>query len=127
VLDPDDHNRRVVDYFVRAGLPRDQVAVVHANTYLSASGPTSKATSIEPRVDGYATIVSRQAGGFDVVDSVAWARIDGKGRVLAEWVYWPAIPAKVVDDARKLNEMLNGAARGDFPLEDPVGRRRRER
>jgi hypothetical protein len=114
VLDPDEHNKRVVDYFVRAGLPRDQVSVVHANTYLSASGPTSKASSIEPRVDGYATIVSRKAGGFDVVDSVAWARIDGKGHVLGEWVYWPPIPTRVVDDARRLNEMLNGSGRGDF-------------
>ena len=114
VLDPDEHNKRVVNYFVRAGLPRDQVGVVHANTYLSASGPTSKAASIEPRVDGYATIVSRKAGGFDVVDSVAWARIDGKGQVLGEWVYWPPIPAKVVDDARRLNETLNGAGRSDF-------------
>lgn len=114
LLNPEEHNNRVVDYFVQAGLPRDQVGQVHANTYLSASGPTSKAISIQPRVDGYASIVSRKAGDFIVADSTAWARMDAKGRVLSEWVYWPPISSKVIDDARRLNELLNGSNRGEY-------------
>lgn len=113
-LDPDMHNRRVLDYFMQAGLPRDQVERAHANTYLSASGPTSKAISVQPRVDGYATIVSRKAAQYRVVDSVAWARMDEKGRVVSEWVYWPAIPAGVVADAYRLNERVSGGERDAF-------------
>jgi hypothetical protein len=106
-----EHDRRVLDYFVQAGLPRDQVDHVHANTYLSASGPTSRATAIQPRVDGYASIVSRQVGGFLVVDSTAWARMDADGRVVGEWVYWPAIPAAAIADARRLDQGVKGQGR----------------
>lgn len=121
--DPDKHNQRVLDYFIRSGLPQDQVADIHANTYLSASGPTSKAIFVQPRVDGYASIVSRKAGDFIVVDSVAWARMDGKGHVLGEWVYWPPIPSKVVEDARRLNELLNGPDRGTFLSKLPAAQK----
>ena len=79
LLNPEEHNKRVLDYFIQSGLPRDQVALVHANTYLSASGPTSKAISMQPRVDGYASIVSRKAGEFVVADSIAWARDERAG------------------------------------------------
>jgi hypothetical protein len=113
-LDPDMHNRRVLDYFLQAGLPRDQIERAHANTYLSASGPASKAISVQPRVDGYATIVSRKADQYRVVDSVAWARMDEKGRIVSEWVYWPPIPAGVVADARRLNERVSGRQRDAF-------------
>ena len=114
LLSSGEHNKRVLDYFVQAGLPRDQVAEVHANTYLSASGPTSKASAIQPRVDGYASIVSRKAGDFVVVDSSAWAMMDARARVLSEWVYWPPISSTVIDDARRLNELLNGANRSAY-------------
>lgn len=114
LLEPEEHNKRVLDYFVHAGLPRNQVAEMHANTYLSASGPTSKAISLQPRVDGYASILSRKAGDFIVPDSVAWARMNMKGKVLGEWVYWPPIPSKVIDDARRLNELLNGPDRREY-------------
>ena len=113
-MDPDVHNRRVLDYFMQAGLPRDQVERTHANTYLSASGPASKAISVQPHVDGYATIVSRKAAGYRVVDSVAWARMDEKGHVVSEWVYWPPIPAGVVADARRLDARINGRDRPAF-------------
>lgn len=112
--DPDMHNRRVLDYFMQAGLPRDQIERAHANTYLSASGPAGKAVSVQPRVDGYATIVSRKAAEYRVVDSVAWARMDEKGHVVSEWVYWPPIPAGVVADARRLNERVSGRERDAF-------------
>jgi hypothetical protein len=123
MLDPDKQNEMVLDYFVKAGLPRSQVADVHANTYLSASGPTSGAMSVQPRVDGYASIVTRKAGNFIVVDSVAWARLTDRGQVIGEWVYWPPLPARVIDDARRLNELLNGPRRGEFLAKLPSAQR----
>lgn len=117
--DPDKQNKMVLAYFIKAGLPRAQVADVHANTYLSASGPTSRAMLVQPRVDGYASIVTRKAGDFIVADSVAWARLTDRGQVISEWVYWPLLPAKVIDDARRLNELLNGPNRGEFLMKLP--------
>jgi hypothetical protein len=106
LLDPDKHNERVVDYFVSAGIPRDQVGAVHANTYLSASGSMNDNRPPAVKVDGYASVLERWVENFAVPDSVAWARIDEQGTVVAEWVYWPAIPAKVLVDARRLEERL---------------------
>ena len=114
VPNAEEHNRRVVDYFLQSGVPRDQLGGVHANTYLSSAGPTNQASFMRPRVDGYASILSRNAAGFVVVDSTAWARMDAKGRVIDEWVYWPPISSKVMDDAHRLNERLNGADRGAY-------------
>ena len=41
-----------------------------------------------------------------MIDSVAWARMHDSGEVMAEWVYWPAIPAAAVADAKKMHAML---------------------
>ena len=38
VMDKDKHNQQVVDYFLTAGVPKEQIGGVHATTYLSASG-----------------------------------------------------------------------------------------
>jgi hypothetical protein len=103
-MDPDKHNEQVVDYFVTAGIPRDQVGGVHANTYLSASGTASDGRPPVVKVDGYASIVERRIENFAVVDSVAWARMDEQGGVVSERVYWPAIPAQVLRDAKRLEE-----------------------
>ncbi len=45
-------------------------------------------------------------GNFPVVDSVAWAQLDSQGKVVSEGVYWPAIPAKALADARRLEAAL---------------------
>jgi hypothetical protein len=106
LLDPDRHNEQVLNYFVTAGVPRDQVGRVHANTYLSASGSMNYDRPPVTRVDGYASVLERKLGSYPVLDSVAWARMDERGTVVAEWVYWPAIPAKVLADANRLEERL---------------------
>lgn len=113
--DPDKHNRMAVSYFVGGGLPRAQVGQVHANTYLSASGPADMPVAqMQPRVDGYASIVTRKVDRFAVADSVAWVRFAENGRAISEWVYWPELPAKVVEDARRLNELVAGKGRADY-------------
>jgi hypothetical protein len=40
------------------------------------------------------------------IDSIAWARMTEQGNVISEWVYWPAIPAKILADARRLEEQI---------------------
>jgi hypothetical protein len=106
VMDPNRHNDQVVEYFVTAGISRDQVGGVHANTYLSSSGSTKDERAPVPKVEGYASIVERKIERYAVVDSIAWARMDEHGSVISEWVYWPAIPAKVLADARLLEEQI---------------------
>jgi hypothetical protein len=105
-MDPNRHNEQVIHYFVTAGIPRDQVGGVHANTYLSSSGSTMDERPPVPKVEGYASILERKIEKYDVLDSVAWARMDEQGRVVSEWVYWPPIPAKVLADARHLEEQI---------------------
>lgn len=122
LMSPDEHNERVVDYFVTAGIPRDQVGGVHANTYLSASGSFDDPMPPAPKIDGYASILERELDGkFSVVDSVAWARMDNRGQVIGEWVYWPAIPATVLGDARRLDEAISGARRDQYLDRLPTG------
>jgi hypothetical protein len=106
VMDPNKHNEQVVDYFIAAGIPQDQVGGVHANTYLSSSGWTNDERPPVPKVEGYASILERKVEKYPVLDSVAWARMDEQGKVVSEWVYWPAIPARALADARRLEEQV---------------------
>jgi len=118
---PDRHNAQVLEYFRAAGLPGDQIGGVHANTYLSARGSTSELRPAQPQVDGYASILERKVEGHAVVDSVAWARLDDRGRSISEWIYWPPIPARALEEARELEALLGGAGRGDFLARLPAG------
>jgi hypothetical protein len=56
-----------------------------------------------------------------VIDSVAWARINEQGKVVSEWVYWPAIPAKALADARRLEELVASSAKTGFLARLPAG------
>jgi hypothetical protein len=118
VMDPDKHNRQVVDYFLAAGVPKDQIGGVHATTYLSWSGAGPLPPPAPVKVDGYASVLERKIEKFPVVDSVAWARMNAQGEVVSEWVYFPPIPAKAIADARRLEE-LSGSA--DFLTRLPAG------
>ncbi len=111
LLNPDKHNAMVMDYLLAAGVPRDQVAGVHATTYLAASGSGEEAATVHRKVQGYASILERTVGGkFAVPESVAWARFDGESRSITEWVYWPPIPAEAIEEARRLEELTAGRA-----------------
>jgi hypothetical protein len=121
VMDPDKHNKQVLDYFTAAGVPKDQIGGVHANTYLSSSGSTEDVRPAPPKVDGYASVLDRKIEEYAVVDSVAWARMNEQGRVVSEWVYWPAIPAKAIADARRLDELVRTAGKTGFLDRLPAG------
>jgi hypothetical protein len=120
VVDPKKHNENVVAYFVGAGVPRDQIGGVHANTYLSSSGSTTDERPAPVKVDGYASILERKIEKYPVVDSVAWARMDAQSKVVSESVYWPAIPAKVLADARRLDGLIGGT-NTEFQRKLPAG------
>jgi hypothetical protein len=118
---PDKHNAMVMEYFIAAGIPRDQVGGIHANTYLSGGGASDDA-ALARKVDGYASVLQRVVGDkFPVVDSVAWARLDNDGKSISEWVYWPAIPARVIADARLLEGLTAGDRRAEYLARLPAG------
>ena len=94
VMDPDKHNQQVVDYFLTAGVPKEQIGGVHATTYLSASGSLKDTRPAPVKVDGYASVLERKIEKFPVVDSVGWARMNEQGKVVSEWVYWPQFRPK---------------------------------
>jgi hypothetical protein len=103
---PERHNQIVTDYFIGAGIPKDQVARAHATTSLAANAAGNQVPAPQPGVGGYQSILDRKIGDIPVIDSVAWARFDDQGTVLAEWVYWPAIPGRAIDDASRMRQML---------------------
>jgi hypothetical protein len=118
-LDPDRHNDMVMKYFVSAGVPREQVGGVHANTYLSGGGESG---ALARRVDGYASVLERVVGDhIPVAESIAWARLDRDGKSISEWVYWPAIPAKALADARRLAEQMTGPGKEAYLARLPAG------
>jgi hypothetical protein len=121
VLDPEKHNQQVTDYFLGAGIPKDQIGGVHTTTYLSSSGSKNDPKPAPPKIDGYASILERKIGNIRVIDSVAWARLDDEGKVVGEWVYWPAIPAKALADAKRLEGLAEGAGAADFMARLPAG------
>jgi|GEM_PF-2462478 len=120
LLSPEMHNDKVMEYFIAAGIPRDQVGGIHANTYLSGGAVGDEKLVI--KVDGYASVLQRVVGGkFPVVESAAWARLDNDGKSISEWVYWPAIPARVIADARSLAELTTGSRRAEYLARLPAG------
>lgn len=104
--EPDEHNQLVMDYFTGAGIPKEQVGGIHATMSMAASANGEQSPAAPQQVVGYQSVLDRKAGDIPVIDSVAWARMNDKGEVLTEWVYWPAIPGKIIEDARRLQAML---------------------
>jgi hypothetical protein len=106
----DEHNARVVEYFKAAGLPASEIGSVHVNTMMrggrAATGPRTADKFV-----GYISVIQRRIQGIAVPDSFAWARLNAKGEVVAESVYWPAIPAATVTEAVRLQQHLAEATK----------------
>jgi hypothetical protein len=120
--DPADHDKQVLEYFVSAGIPRDQIGGVHTMTRLSSSGRYGDAHPTPPRIDGYISVLERKVGGFPVSDSVAWAQLDNDGHVISEGVYWPPIPASTIRDAGRIQQQLASTSdRTKFLAQVPGG------
>lgn len=104
-MTPEEHNKFVRNYFVEAGIPEDQAAGVHIATLLEARGKVGEGKP-QVHVSGYYSVLERAVDGVPVVDSFAWARVDQKGTVVSEAVYWPAISADVAREAARFKEIL---------------------
>lgn len=102
----DEHNRQVFAYFVACGIPKEQIASVSATTFLSASNGEASADGRSPKIAGWQSILQRRVGEIEVVDSVVWARMNDQGRVLSEWVFWPALPSNAITEAGQLRSKL---------------------
>jgi hypothetical protein len=109
---PDEHNKHVAAYFRAAGLPMDQVGGAHVTTIMKVDGPADKVGSQRPTFVAYTTILERTVDGIRVPDSFAWARFNARDEVVAEGVYWPAIPAAAIAQAKELRDQLVDPARG---------------
>ena len=70
---PDVHNKTVLDYFVGAGLPADQIGLVNAHATVKGSGVGSVDMS-NGEFAGYTSVLSRTVAGIPVPDSFAWVK-----------------------------------------------------
>lgn len=109
---PDAHNRAVQDYFVKAGLPADQILKVETYSAMSAGGAGAEldSASLNGTLNHYFSVVTRQVNGIAVLDSFAWARINADGDVVSESVYWPPLSASVSTDAAALQHVVTDPA-----------------
>jgi len=104
---PQEHDAFVRDYFVKLGLPADQVDEVRCMTLLEANGRSDETAQAIPRVTAYYSIVKRVVEGIAAPDSFAWARANSEGRIVQEGVYWPVLPRGVLDEARRFKDILS--------------------
>jgi len=102
----EDHDKFVKDYFVKLGLPAEQVASVRAMTMVEAHGPSAEVGRTVPQFAAYYSALQRTVEGVTVADSFAWARANSRGDVVQEGVYWPAISSDVVKQVHEFRELL---------------------
>jgi hypothetical protein len=109
------HDAFVKDYFLKLGVPADQVGSVRTMTLVEATGAATQETHAMPRIVAYYSVLQRAVDGIPVPDSFAWARVNTRGEVVQEGVYWPALPARAIDEAREFRKRLaDGAEREQF-------------
>jgi len=98
LMDADAHNAAVKSYFVSCGLPERQIGWVNVHGTVH--------TDVDDRSkyvgDGYSTVLSRSIDGIFVPESFAWARLSTDQQVIAESVYWPDVPVRVLNEAKEL-------------------------
>ncbi|WLI89506.1 hypothetical protein Q4S45_22915 [Massilia sp. R2A-15] len=101
---PAEHDASVTDYFRRSGIPADQIGSAQGRMLLEATGRGDDAVRAAPKVKAYYSVLQRVVDGIAVPDSFAWARINARGEVVEEAVYWPAISRETLASAQKLRE-----------------------
>ncbi|GMV16905.1 MAG: hypothetical protein AMXMBFR56_51290 [Polyangiaceae bacterium] len=95
---PDQHTQRVRAYLVKAGVPEDQIATVNNHAIMSGGGPTTT-PELHGALESYTTVLSRSIKGVPIAESFAWAALADDGAVITESVWWPPVPATVVEEA----------------------------
>ncbi|MCC6903337.1 MAG: hypothetical protein IT377_30470 [Polyangiaceae bacterium] len=115
VTNGEDHDKRVLSYFLGAGLPSEQVQRVNAHATVGRAGATEDLQGLQtasPTLEWYSSVVSRSIQGVPVAESFAVARFNADDEVVSESVFWPAIPASVVADAVALRAQLADSLTG---------------
>jgi hypothetical protein len=105
-----DHNNRVLAYFIAAGLPQDQVRNVQVHT-LMKGGQSPLGVREPDKLLAYTSVLSRAINGIPVSESTAWARFNIDDEVVEESVYWPELPASVLNDAATMSAMATDPGR----------------
>jgi hypothetical protein len=83
---------------------------------MSGSGSGIDGSEKTRQFVGYVSTLQRRINGILVDGSYAWAQLDGNGQVVAETVWWPAIPAKAIQGAADFKaRMANPAQRAQLP------------
>ena len=102
----DDHDSFVKNYFVKLGLPGEQIGSVRGMTLLDAQGRAEEASRPFPRITAYYSRLERAVDGMPVAESFAWARVNSRGETVHEAVYWPSLPATVLTQARQFRQLI---------------------
>jgi hypothetical protein len=111
--DTPSHNDAVRAYFVRAGIPNDQILSVQDFEVVGA--PMDGGKPVAGKVVARYSMVKRQVDGVPVPDSFAWAMLNKDMTVVEEQVYWPALSAAVAAKAKALTKrMEDPGERGSF-------------
>jgi hypothetical protein len=110
----EEHNAKVKEYFIAAGLPADQIGEVGGTTQVMETGPTDHWDQHATRLLGYTTVIRRVIDGVPISDSTAIASLADSGKAIRESVYWPAIPKAVVAEAKGLMVQLAGEGMTNF-------------
>jgi hypothetical protein len=103
------HSKRVLEYFLAAGVPAEEVGGTHVTTLMAGYAPKSQRTitSKDSHFVAYDTHLERVVAGIPVVGSHAWARFNSDDEVVQEGAFWPAIAADVVAAALQLQAIAN--------------------
>lgn len=119
------HNAAVRSYFIGAGMPESEIGNVTTHTVVRGTGNTTDAlsgTQAPPEIVAYTTSIGRTVAGYPIVESIAWAELDGNGKVVAETVYWPDLPGPALAEATAFSAMLGDPTRAAaFSAQIPSG------
>jgi hypothetical protein len=75
-------------------------------TLLEAPGPAAEVGRPAARITASNSALQRTVEGVPVADSFAWARVNSRGEVAQEAVYWPSLPANILTEVRQFRELL---------------------
>jgi hypothetical protein len=107
ILDETIQGERVKQYFVRAGLPADQVRDVRATFQVLGGAPLGASPqSATVELLSINSILTRNVQGIPVAESLAWAKMTVSGGVDMECVFWPTLDGAVVARALALAQKM---------------------
>jgi hypothetical protein len=103
-------------YLVGAGIPEKEIGGMHVTTTMMHGGPDS--APLDPataKLLYFTCHLERVIDEIAIQGSFAFVAFDATHRVITEGVYWPSIPARVLQSAKALTGTLaNAASKGQY-------------